>query len=185
MILDCAHYKDGARQDDDPLAIEEAAERCRGDGFIWLGLHDPEPAELAEVAERFSLPPLAVEDAMKAHQRPKLEDYEDGYFLVLHTARYLDDVEEVEFGEVHVFAGDGFVIVVRHGAASELASARERLEASVARVAELSAAEREQAIEDVEVVHGRYSVEGHKLRKQLEPDQAPAADDDDSAAHAA
>ena len=129
MILDCAHYKDGARQDDDPLAIEEAAERRRGDGFIWLGLHDPEPAELGEVADRFGLPPLAVEDALKAHQRPKLEDYEDGYFLVLHTARYLDDVEEVEFGEVHVFAGEGFVIVVRHGAASELASARERLEA--------------------------------------------------------
>ena len=66
---------------------------------------------------------------MSAHQRPKLEDYDDGYFLVLHTARYLDDIEEVEFGEVHVFTGDGFVIVVRHGAASELHSARERLEA--------------------------------------------------------
>ncbi|HEV2775909.1 MAG TPA: magnesium and cobalt transport protein CorA [Solirubrobacteraceae bacterium] len=129
MILDCAHYKDGARQDEDPLAIDEAAERARGDGFIWLGLHDPEPGELSEVAAGFDLPPLAVEDALKAHQRPKLENYGDGYFLVLHTARYLDDVEEVEFGEVHVFAGAGFVIVVRHGAASELASARERLEA--------------------------------------------------------
>ena len=129
MILDCAHYKDGARQNDEPLAIEEAAERCREDGFIWLGMHDPEPAELTEVAERFSLPPLAVEDAMKAHQRPKLEDYEDGYFLVLHTARYLDEREEVEFGEVHVFTGVSFVIVIRHGAASELHSARERLEA--------------------------------------------------------
>lgn len=129
MILDCAHYKDGARQDDDPLAIDEAAERRGGDGFIWLGMHDPEPAELSEVAERFDLPPLAVEDALKAHQRPKLEDYKDGYFLVLHTARYLDDVEEVEFGQVHVFAGEGFVIVVLHGAASDLASARERLEA--------------------------------------------------------
>ena len=129
MILDCAHYKDGARQDEDPLAIDEAAERARGDGFIWLGLHDPEPGELSEVAAGFDLPPLAVEDALKAHQRPKLENYGDGYFLVLHTARYLDDVEEVEFGEVHVFAGEGFVIVVRHGAASALASARERLEA--------------------------------------------------------
>jgi magnesium transporter len=129
VILDCAHYKDGARQNDEPLAIGEAAERCRQDGFIWLGLHDPEPAELEEVAARFDLPPLAVEDAMSAHQRPKIEDYEHGYFLVLHTARYLDDREEVEFGEVHVFTGDGFVIVVRHGAASELHSARERLEA--------------------------------------------------------
>jgi magnesium transporter len=129
VILDCAHYRDGARQNEVPLAIGEAAERAREDGFIWLGLHDPEETELTEVAARFDLPPLAVEDALKAHQRPKLEDYEEGYFLVLHTARYLDDVEEVEFGQVHVFAGKGFVIVVRHGAASELGSARERLEA--------------------------------------------------------
>ena len=129
MILDCAHYKDGARQNEAPLPIADAAARSREDGFIWLGLHDPQAAELTEIAARFDLPPLAVEDALKAHQRPKLEDYEDGYFLVLHTARYLDDVEEVEFGQVHVFAGTGFVIVVRHGAASELGSARERLEA--------------------------------------------------------
>jgi magnesium transporter len=129
VILDCAHYRDGARQNEGPLAIAEAAERAREDGFVWLGLHDPEAAELTEVAAHFDLPPLAVEDALKAHQRPKLEDYADGYFLVLHTARYLDDVEEVEFGQVHVFAGTDFVIVVRHGAASELGSARERLEA--------------------------------------------------------
>ena len=128
MILDCAHYREGARQNDAALTIDEAADRCREDGFVWLGLHDPGEDELNEVAERFHLPPLAVEDAMNAHQRPKLEDYEDGYFLVLHTARYIDDVEEVEFGEVHVFTGDGFVIVIRHGAASELHSARERLE---------------------------------------------------------
>ena len=130
VILDCAHYQDGARQNEGPLAIDEAVERSREDGFIWLGLHDPDPAELTDVAKRFDLPALAVEDAMSAHQRPKLEDYEHGYFLVLHTARYRDDIEEVEFGEVHVFTGAGFVIVVRHGDASELHSARERLEAS-------------------------------------------------------
>jgi magnesium transporter len=129
VIIDCAHYKDGGRQNEGPLPIDEAARRsCEDDGFVWLGLHDPDPDELREVAERFDLPELAVEDAMQAHQRPKLEDYENGYFLVLHTARYLDDREEVEFGEVHVFTGPGFVIVVRHGAASELHSARERLE---------------------------------------------------------
>jgi magnesium transporter len=129
VILDCAHYKDGARQNETPLGLAEAAERCREEGFVWLGLHDPSPDELSEAAARFDLPELAVEDAMNAHQRPKLEDYKEGYFLVLHTARYLDDVEEVEFGEVHVFTGEGFVIVVRHGAASELHAARERLEA--------------------------------------------------------
>jgi magnesium transporter len=128
MIVDCAHYKDGSRQDVGPLPIEEAAKRCHEEGFVWIGLIDPDDAELRKVATRFELPELAVEDAMQAHQRPKLEDYDDGYFLVLHTARYLDDVEEVEFGEVHVFTGPGFVIVVRHGKASELHSARERLE---------------------------------------------------------
>jgi magnesium transporter len=129
MILDCAHYKDGSRQHEGPLPVEEAARRCKeDDGFVWIGLHDPDPDELRKIAERFELPELAVEDAMQAHQRPKLEDYDNGYFLVLHTARYLDDVEEVEFGEVNVFAGPSFVIVVRHGAASELHSARERLE---------------------------------------------------------
>ena len=129
MIIDCAHYKDGSRQHDGPLPVEEAARRRKeDDGFVWLGMHDPEAAELQKVAEKFDLPDLAVEDAMNAHQRPKLEDYPEGYFLVLHTARYLDDVEEVEFGEVHVFTGPGYVIVVRRGAASELSGARHRLE---------------------------------------------------------
>ncbi len=130
MLVDCAHYKDGCRQNDDPLEIEEAAERLGDEnGFVWLGMHDPTQEELLEVAKRFDLPPVAVEDAMEAHQRPKIEDYADGYFLVLHTARYIDKTEEVEFGEVHVFTGPGYVVVVRHGAASELHSARERLEA--------------------------------------------------------
>jgi magnesium transporter len=129
MLVDCAHYKDGCRQNDEPLAIDEAAERSNEEeGFIWLGLHDPTPEELLDVGSRFDLPPLAVEDAMHRHQRPKIEDYDRGYFLVLHTARYIDASEEVEFGEVHVFTGPGYVIVVRHGAASELHSARERLE---------------------------------------------------------
>jgi magnesium transporter len=128
MLVDCALYKDGCRQNDDALPIAEAAECRSEDGFVWLGLHDPEPAELEDVARRFDLPPLAVEDAMKQHQRPKIEDYDDGFFLVLHTARYIDAEEEVEFGEVHVFTGPAYVIVVRHGAASALQSARERLE---------------------------------------------------------
>jgi magnesium transporter len=129
VIVDCAYYKDGSRQHEGPLPIDEAVRyRGRDDGFVWLGMRDPDPDELHKVAKQFDLPELAVEDAMQAHQRPKLEDYPNGYFLVLHTARYLDDVEEVEFGEVHVFAGPSYVIVVRHGAASELSAARQRLE---------------------------------------------------------
>jgi magnesium transporter len=129
MLVDCAHYRDGCRQDDEPLDVGEAAARRNADdGFVWLGLHDPAADQLLDVAERFDLPPLAVEDAMHAHQRPKIEDYDGGYFLVLHTVRYLDVEERVEFGEVHVFTGPRYVIVVRHGVASELHSARERLE---------------------------------------------------------
>jgi magnesium transporter len=129
MLVDCAHYKDGSRQDDKPLAIHEAAERLGDkDGFVWLGMHDPAPEDLLEVATRFNLPSVAVEDAMERHQRPKIEDYDDGFFLVLHTARYIDKTEEVEFGEVHVFTGPKYVIVLRHGAASDLHVARERLE---------------------------------------------------------
>ncbi len=129
MLVDCALYQGGVRQNDEALPIEEAAQlRCEEDGFIWLGLQDPSAEEMLDVAKRFDLPPLAVEDAMQQHQRPKIEDYDDGFFLVLHTARYFDDTEEVEFGEVHVFTGPSYVIVVRHGVASELQAARERLE---------------------------------------------------------
>jgi magnesium transporter len=129
MLVDCAHYKDGCRQNAEPLGVEEAAERIGEDnGFVWLGMHDPSPEDLMEVAKRFDLPAVAVEDAMERHQRPKIEDYDNGFFLVLHTARYIDESEEVEFGEVHVFTGEGYVVVVRHGAASDLRPARERLE---------------------------------------------------------
>ena len=137
MIVDCAHYKDGSRQNDGPLPVDEAVRRCHEeDGFVWIGLHDPDDDELLDVAKRFELPGLAVEDAMQAHQRPKLEDYPNGYFLVLHTARYLDEQEVVEFGEVHVFTGPSYVIVIRHGAASELSQARQRLEDSQALLGE-------------------------------------------------
>jgi magnesium transporter len=129
VLVHCAHYKDGSRETEGRLPLDEAAARRDGGGFVWIGLDDPSSDELLEVAERFELPPLAVEDAMTMHQRPKIEDYENGYFLVLHTARYIDEQEVVEFGEVHVFTGPGYVIVVRQGAANDLKSARERLEA--------------------------------------------------------
>ena len=129
-IVDCAHYRDGVRQHEGPLGIEEAAARPKGDGdFVWLGLHEPPDEEIEAVQGAFDLPELAVEDAEHAHQRPKLEDYEDSYFVVLRPARYDDANEEVEFGEIHLFIGPGYVIAVRHGAASELAPARQRLEA--------------------------------------------------------
>src|SRR4051794_40046243 len=98
MIVDCAHYKDGKRQHEGKLPLEEAAAKCpaREPGeFVWLGLLEPSAEELHEVAEKFGLHELAVEDADKAHQRPKLEDYEGSYFIVLKTARYDQEQEQV------------------------------------------------------------------------------------------
>jgi magnesium transporter len=141
MIVDCAHYKNGVRQNEGPLPLEKAAECTRtrdpeSGEFVWIGLHEPEPGphratvpELERAAKLFDLHELAVEDAEMAHQRPKIEDYDDGYFIVLRTAHYHEDVEEVHFGEIHIFIGPGYVVSVRHGVGSELASARKRLEA--------------------------------------------------------
>ena len=129
MIIDCAHYRDGRRQHEGPLQLEEAAARCREGGFVWLGLFEPAPEELAEVRESFGLHELAVEDAQSFHLRPKFEQFEqDVRFVILRTARYDDAREEVDFGEIGIFLGSGFVITVRQGVASELHGARLRLE---------------------------------------------------------
>ncbi len=130
MIVDCAHYLSGARCHAGSLGVEEAARRAReGAGFVWLGLHDPTAAELNEVGEAFGLHELAVEDAGESHQRPKIEEYEGSFFVVVRTARYDDEREEVEFGEINLFLGSGYLIAVRHGIASGLTAARKRFEA--------------------------------------------------------
>jgi magnesium transporter len=129
MIIDCAHYHDGRRQHEGAVPLEEAAARCGQGGFVWLGLFEPGPAELAQVRDAFRLHELAVEDAQTFHLRPKVEMYEGGVRLViLRTARYDDAREDVEFGEISVFLAPTFVITVRQGVASELRGARQRLE---------------------------------------------------------
>ena len=129
MIVDCAHYREGRRQDAGTIPLEEAATRCLQGGFVWLGLFEPDAEQLEQVRVRFGLHELAVEDAQTYHLRPKLEHYEgDVTFVILRTARYDDDREEVEFGEVSVFVGPSFVISVRQGVASDLHEARLRLE---------------------------------------------------------
>jgi magnesium transporter len=129
LIVDCAHYSDGKRQHEGAMSLEDAATCVRGDGdFVWLGLKEPAAEELEQVRERFGLHELAVEDAQQAHQRPKLEDYGENYFVVLRTARYDQAEERVHFGEIHMFLGSEYVITVRHGEASELGGARRRLE---------------------------------------------------------
>jgi len=128
VIVDCAHYREGERSHDMPLTIPEAAERLDEPGFVWIGLREPSDEEMAEVAASFDLAPLAVEDAHEMHQRPKLEDYGDDWFLVLKSARYDDDREEVDFGEIQIFIGASYAVVVRQGDADDLRGARRRLE---------------------------------------------------------
>jgi magnesium transporter len=112
------------------MSIADAAScAAKGEGFVWLGLHDPTPEELHEIETLFALHPLAIEDAHHEHQRAKIERYANHYFVVLRTAVYDERSSEVAFGEIHVFAGGNFAITIRHGAGGELSSARERLEA--------------------------------------------------------
>ena len=130
MIVDCAQYRAGARQREAPLSVPEAAAcAAQGDGFVWLGIRDPTEQEMREIATSFPVHELAIEDAASLHQRAKIEDYENHYFVVLRSARYDDEREQVDFGEIHIFAGPGYAITVRHGEASALGPARQRLEA--------------------------------------------------------
>jgi magnesium transporter len=129
-VVDCGLYDEGRRQGGQ-IELETAlsrADACR-DGFVWIGLHDPSPEVVEAVGERFKLHPLAVEDAVNAHQRPKLEVFGDTLFLVIKTARHVDSAEPVEIGEVMIFVGPRFVVTVRHGEGSPLHDVRIDLEA--------------------------------------------------------
>ena len=97
-------------------------------GMAWIGLYRPTSGEIGSVAAELGLPHLVVNDAIAAHQRPKLERYGAILFTVLRPARYDDRREQVEFGELHVVTGDGFVVTIRHAESPDLASVRRRLE---------------------------------------------------------
>ena len=131
MIVDSALYRDGNRVAVDCTKedLTEIRDEATGaNDFVWVGIHQPDEDELNWVAEVFSLHPLAVEDALNAHQRPKLERYEDNLFLVLKTLWYVDEEDAVETGEINLFVGRNFVVSVRHGKGGELHSARLDLE---------------------------------------------------------
>lgn len=140
-IVDCAVYVDGVRlpgRYTHEAALAEVRER--GAGFVWVGLFEPDAGQMTDVAATFGLHELAVEDAVHAHQRPKLERYDDTLFLVLRTVRHLDhqvgSVSEIVLtGEVMVFLGADFVVTVRHGEHGELGSVRRRLEDNPAQLA--------------------------------------------------
>jgi len=128
-IVDNAVYLDGRRVDS-PATLADTVDRLsdHNGSMAWIGLYRPAESQLLSLAEEFGLHELAVEDAIVAHQRPKLERYGEVLFLVLRGARYLDATEEVDFGELHVFVGKDFVLTVRHSEAPDLAPVRRRME---------------------------------------------------------
>jgi magnesium transporter len=135
-MVDNAVYSSGRRVAAPGSAAESRQELADDpERMAWLGLYRPEAHELGELAELYDLPELAVEDAIKAHQRPKFERYGDTLFVVLKAARYLDDLEEVEFGELHLFLGRNFAITVRHSESPDLSRVRRRLESEPALLA--------------------------------------------------
>ncbi|MEU3059662.1 magnesium/cobalt transporter CorA [Streptomyces subrutilus] len=146
-VVNCVVYLDGVRQDGCAEA-EEALRRVRktGEGFVWIGLHEPAQEELTGLAALFGLHPLAVEDAVHAHQRPKVERYDDTLFAVFKTVRYVEHEEltatseVVETGELMAFTGPDFVITIRHGGHGTLGPLREELEASPEQLAQGPAA---------------------------------------------
>jgi len=135
VIIDFAIYENGRRRAE-KVPLEQALAACRApDTFVWIGLHEPTEGEFTTIRREFPLHELAVEDAITAHQRPKLDVYDDMLFLVLKTARYIDPHEVVHLGEILVFLGRDFIVTVRHGAAGELHDARIGLEADPERLA--------------------------------------------------
>ncbi|WP_407666796.1 magnesium and cobalt transport protein CorA [Nakamurella alba] len=134
-MVNCAAYVDGVRQElcSDPVsALNRIREKNRG--FVWVGFHEPTAAQMSAVAETFGLHPLAVEDAVQAYQRPKLERYGQYLFLVLKTVKFVDHASTgngqiVTTGEIMMFLGADFIVTVRHGEHSGLAGLRQKLEA--------------------------------------------------------
>ncbi|WUR51526.1 magnesium/cobalt transporter CorA [Actinomadura citrea] len=131
VIVDKAIYAGGKRRDIEG-DISDAFDLAREDGecFLWIGLFEPDEDEFELVKDELNLHPLAAEDAVSAHQRPKMERYDDTLFVVLKTLAYIDKTSDIEVGEIMVFLGHDFVVTVRHGAGNPLGPVRKRLEDS-------------------------------------------------------
>ena len=130
MIADNAIYVDGRRAAQQPSSLQETYEALRqlDDAVAWIDLHEPTQEEFESVAQELELSPRAIEGAIKPQQRPKLVRYGDSLFVVLKTARYLDEPEKVEFSEVHVLVGKDFIVTVRYEEIPALEEVRRRLE---------------------------------------------------------
>jgi magnesium transporter len=128
-VVNCAAYAGGRRVADVP--IEDISEvLAHTDRFIWIGLHEPDEDLLRKVQQEFGLHDLAVEDALRAHQRPKLEVYDDAVFIVLRTAHVNGESRKIEFGETHFFVGPRYIVTVRHGPSVSHVDVRAHCEAT-------------------------------------------------------
>ena len=131
-VVNCSVYRSGQKLED--LTVDAISDVLKEeDTFVWVGLREPDQALMRKIQEEFSLHELAVEDAQKAHQRPKLEEYGEMLFVVLHTAMLVDN--DIQYGETHVFVGWRFVVTVRHGPSMGYAKVRERTESMPDRLA--------------------------------------------------
>jgi magnesium transporter len=129
MTVDCAYYVRGIRQPQEPMSVAEAAAlQRRGGQYVWIELEEPEPELMDELCRDFGLHELAVEDAGRAHERPKVESFDGFHLIVYKTARYDERSRHIEFGELDIFLGPGYVIAVRHGAAGDPIRTRFRVE---------------------------------------------------------
>jgi magnesium transporter len=128
-LVNNAVYEDGVRiESPTTLAGTFATLDAHPNAIAWIGLYRPNAEELSALAAEFNLHELAIEDAVLAHQRPKIDHYGDTLFTVLKAAHYVDETETVEFGELHIFSGANFVITVRHAESPDLAVVRKRME---------------------------------------------------------
>jgi magnesium transporter len=126
-IVNCAAYSHGRRTSD--IQIEDISEVLKvPEGFVWIGLHEPGEELLKQIKEEFQLHELAIEDAHRAHQRPKLETYGDSLFIVLRTVHINPSNHQIEFGETHFFLGKNFIISIRHGSSRSYSDVRSRCE---------------------------------------------------------
>jgi magnesium transporter len=128
-VIDCAAYARGARASALTVDQIQGALACE-DQFVWIGLYEPDQSLLRQVQQQFGLHDLAIEDAINAHQRPKIELYEDSVFVVLRTAQRVPATARLEFGETHVFLGRNYIVTVRHGSLRSHVGVRQRCEAT-------------------------------------------------------
>ena len=135
MIVDYALYQNGLRYRE-PSNLGELISKAKGEGgFLWLGLAEPTAAEFEKIMGDFQFHPLAVEDAVAAHQRPKYEEYPDVQVMVLKTAFYEEQGSLISTGEIFCFIGSYFIVVVRHGNGAPLANTRHHLESNPVQLA--------------------------------------------------